>query len=60
MGIVRCCPISPNVALSGHAPMSKLSPLSRVKRKLDFELANGGLWRAKRSFVIIQAPLEAW
>jgi hypothetical protein len=40
--------------------MSKLSPLSRVKRKLDFELANGGLWRAKRSFVIIQAPLEAW
>jgi hypothetical protein len=25
--------------------MFKLSPLSRVKRKLDFELANGRLWR---------------
>jgi hypothetical protein len=37
----------PELALFGHAGISKLSQLSGVKRKLDLDLAKG---RAKPSF----------
>jgi len=37
--------IGPELALFGHAAISKLSLLSGVERKLDLDPAKGNFWR---------------
>ena len=34
----------------GHAAIAELSPVSRIRRKLDFDPAKGSFWRAKQPF----------
>jgi hypothetical protein len=35
----------------GHAAIAELSPVSGIRRKLDFEPAKGSFWRAERTFL---------